>query len=451
MSEEGKEYGVLEAVPESARNYGFYDMLATWVAANANNASWYTGGVVAGSAFAGAILVTLVANPIAYIIMACIGYMGYKVGATSMGLARPSFGIRGSALPSLLNATQFIGWTAVNTYIAAISISFILKEMLGWPAFGEPGSSWVLVGGIVIMSILHFFTIMYGHNSVKYVERFGVIAILVLGIWETIVVIQNVPFDQLLSWRPPQLAPIGVSMDIMAAFSLGWVPAIAEFTRYTRTRNAAVIAPMIGANVSLFWFALVGILGVIGSSIITGTYDPNASDPSSLVSKLGLGILAMLVIILISTTANAINLMASGMSLNNIFPKVKPHVALWSSAVVAGLLTLVPVFATNFVTAFSVFLGYIGMIFAPLFSIMIVDYFYIKRRNYDWNQADKKDGAYWYSNGINWNGVGTWIAGCIIFIIFKEIPFFRDTVGAIYPTMVVVAIIYAFLAKRGQA
>jgi NCS1 family nucleobase:cation symporter-1 len=447
MSEPLKEYGVLEAVPEKDRTYGFMDMLATWTAANANNGTWYTGGVVAASTFAGALVVTFVANPIAYIIMACIGYMGFKVGATSMGLTRPSFGIRGSMLPSILNATQFIGWTAVNTYIAAISISFILKELLGWPAFGEPGSKWVLVVGIVIMSVLHLLTIVWGHHSVKLVERIGVIALLILGLWETAVVVKSVPLDQLFAWRPPHVLPMGSAMDIMAAFSLGWVPAIAEFTRYTKDKKSAILAPMIGANLSLFWFALVGIVGVIGSAIITGTYDPNASDPSSLVSKLGLGILALLVIVIISTTANAINLMASGMSINNMFPKVKPISALLLVAIIAGVLTLVPVFWTSFVSAFILFLDYVGMIFAPLFAVMIIDFFYIKKKKYDWSQADRKDGIYWYTNGVNWAGVGTWIFGVLVFLFFKKIGIFTSSVGAIYPTMIVAGIVYAIVGK----
>src|SRR5699024_11552018 len=49
------EYYATEAVPMGQRNIGFFDMIAIWVGANSNNASWYVGGTVAGMAFAGAI------------------------------------------------------------------------------------------------------------------------------------------------------------------------------------------------------------------------------------------------------------------------------------------------------------------------------------------------------------------------------------------------------------
>src|SRR5690625_1291624 len=76
---ESIEYYATEAVPMSQRNIGFFDMIAIWVGANSNNASWYVGGTVAGMAFAGAIGVSLIAIPIAYLILALVGYLGFKV------------------------------------------------------------------------------------------------------------------------------------------------------------------------------------------------------------------------------------------------------------------------------------------------------------------------------------------------------------------------------------
>ncbi|WKB36251.1 cytosine permease [Terrilactibacillus sp. S3-3] len=154
-----KEYGATESVPAKARNLSFWDMFATWIGANANNGTWYIGGVVAGCALTGSIIVTLIANPIAYFIMALVGYMGYKAGTSTMALTRPSFGIRGSYLPTLVNLTQFIGWTAVNTFIAAISVSFLLKSAFGWAAFSEKGGYKSMIVGILLMSVLHFISI----------------------------------------------------------------------------------------------------------------------------------------------------------------------------------------------------------------------------------------------------------------------------------------------------
>ena len=70
-----------------------------------------------------------------------------------MTLSRASFGERGSYLPSLVNITQFIGWTAVNTFIAAQSVSILFHDLLGWPVWGQHGGYLGLVVGIIIMSL----------------------------------------------------------------------------------------------------------------------------------------------------------------------------------------------------------------------------------------------------------------------------------------------------------
>lgn len=447
-----KEYGATEPVPMNARSLSFGDMVATWIGANANNGSWYVGGVVAGAAFGGSILVTLVANPIAYLIMALIGFIGYKVGTSTMALTRPSFGIRGSYLPSILNATQFIGWTAVNTFIAAISVSYVCKDFLGWPALGEPGGNKTMIFGIAVMSVLHLLSIAMGHKSVKLVERIGVVFILILGIWETVVVLQHVSLHDIMNWKPKkdQLMPIGSAMDAMVAFSLGWVPAIAEFTRYGKNRSVATVAPMIGANVGLFWFAFVGILGAIGTAISTGVYDPNNSDPSTIVSKLGLGPVALLVIILTSTTANAVNLMAAGISLTNITKKIKPIAALWLVTIIAAVLTLVPLYVGSFLDSFIGFLDYIGMVFGPIFAIMITDFFLVRKKHYDASQLETVKGTYWFKGGFNVRAMIVWVVGVVFFLTVHKLDFFTGSIGATYPAMVLSGVLYYVLSKMAK-
>lgn len=444
-----KEYGATEAVPMNKRNLSFGDMIATWIGANANNGSWYVGGVVAGAAFGGSVLVTLIANPIAYLIMALIGFIGYKVGTSTMALTRPSFGVRGSYLPSILNMTQFIGWTAVNTFIAAISVSFVCKDFLGWPAFGDPGGNKTMLFGIVLMSVLHLLSIATGHKSVKLVERIGVVFILILGIWETVVVLQHVSLHAIMSWQPPKgkLMPIGSAMDAMAAFSLGWVPAIAEFTRYGKNRATATIAPMIGANVALFWFAFVGVLGAIGTAISTGVYDPNNSDPSTIVSKLGLGVVALVVIILTSTTANAVNLMAAGISLTNVSKKIKPITALWLVTIIAALLTVVPLYVGSFLNSFTAFLDYIGMVFGPIFAITIVDFYLVHKKHYDVSQFDTVKGKYWFNGGFKIKALAVWVIGVVFYLSVHNLPLFTGTIGATYPTIVLSGILYYAISK----
>ena len=149
-------------------------MFATWVGANANNGTWFVGGVLAACGFSVAMNVLVLSSALSYVFLSLIGYIGYQTGVSTMAVSRASFGVRGSYLPSLVNLTQFIGWTAVNTFIAAQSVSLLLNDLLGWPVWGKPGGWKGIVAGIVVMSILHIISIASGSRSVQMIERLGI-------------------------------------------------------------------------------------------------------------------------------------------------------------------------------------------------------------------------------------------------------------------------------------
>lgn len=442
------EYYATEAVPMSQRNIGFWDMIAIWVGANSNNASWYVGGTVAGMAFAGAIGITLFTNPIAYLILALVGFMGFKVGTSTMALTRPAFGIRGSVLPTVLNTIVFLGWAVVNTFIAVISISYLFSDLFGWPAYGEPGGTGPMLLGIGLMTVLNLGAVSLGRNSVKIVERVGIILTLFLGLWITVAVLNTHSLTEIASWRPPENAvlPVGKAIDVMAAFSLAWVLGVAEFTRYTPTVKTATVAPMIGACVALLWFAFVGIIATIGTALSTGVFDPDNSDPSSIVSNLGLGWIALALIIVACVTTNVVNLMAAGVSVTNITKKIKPLHAIWTVTVISGVLMLVPLYMTSFLDTFMGFLDYIGMVLSALLGILIADYFFVRRRKYDVQAFEERGGKYWYARGINIRAVAVWVAGVIFFLISQRTTMIGGTIGAVYPTIILTAVLYILIS-----
>ena len=55
----------------------------------------------------------------------CAGYIGAKTQKSAMQTVQISFGEKGSALFSLLNAMQLMGWTAVMIYMGAEVISIL--------------------------------------------------------------------------------------------------------------------------------------------------------------------------------------------------------------------------------------------------------------------------------------------------------------------------------------
>ncbi|MDN2453009.1 cytosine permease [Lactobacillus sp. UCMA15818] len=439
----------LLSVSIEERRTSSWDMFATWVGANANNGTWYIGGVLAACGFFAAINVLVFSSALSYLFLSLIGFIGYKTGVSTMGISRASFGIRGSFLPSLINFTQFIGWTAVNTFIAATSVSYLLHDLMGLPLFGHSGGNIGMFLGIAVMSVLHIISIASGSRSVQLIERIGIVLVFIFVFWESIVVFKTVSLDQIAAWHVPSKLKmnIGAAIDTVAAFNLAWVTAGADFTRFTKKKSGSTTIPFAGALIGVLWFAFIGLVATISIAVASGAYDPNNSDPSTIASKLGLGIIALLVIILTSMTANAVNLMAAGSALSNVFPKLSLKISLWIVALLATIVTFIPMILGSFLDAFTVFLDYIGMVLGPIISIIIVDFYILKKKEYQVDELTKQNGRYWYHGGINWLAVITWIIGAAFFFVLQKITFLNITVGATFIDMLLSAVLYYILMK----
>ncbi|MFC6206847.1 cytosine permease [Levilactobacillus tongjiangensis] len=447
------EFGRVESIPLAHRRMSNWDLFATWIGANANNGTWYIGGVIAACGFLTASTTLVIVGLISYALLAVASYMGYRTGVPAMALTRASFGLRGSFIPSVINVIQFIGWAAVNTFIAATSISYIFGELFGWPLYGKPGGTFGLIVGIIIMSILHLLSISVGEKSVRMIERVGIVLVVIFVLWESVVVFQTVSFHDIVSWRPPHSLRMssGVAADTLAAFNLAWVTAASDFSRFTAKKSAATTYSFLGANFGLFWFAFIGLFATIGTAVSLNHFDPNNSDPSTVAAKLGLGIIALLVIVLTSTTANAVNLMSAGSALTNMTHRLSLNVSLWIVTLTATLVTFIPVYLASFLDVFETFLDGIGMFLGPEIAIFLVDYFFLKRKQYQLGEFTKVRGAYWYTHGINWLAVISWILGVVSYWGLKQVPAIANTVGATFIAMAITAVIYWFLMRATRS
>jgi len=443
-----KQFGQVEAISTDKRTMSNWDMFATWVGANANNGTWYIGGVIAAAGMYTASTTLIISGLVSYALLALASFMGFKTGLPMMALTRASFGLRGSFLPSIINIVQFIGWAAANTFIAAISISVIFKDLFGWQAYTAGGKAGLVIG-IIIMSLLHLASISLGERSVRMIERIGIILVAIFVIWESIVVFQHVSLADIFAWTPPAKVRIssGAAIDILAAFNLAWVTASSDFSRFTNRKSGATGWSFLGANIGLFWFAFIGLTATIATALMNNAFDPNDSDPSTIASKLGLGIIALLVIVITSTTANAVNLMAAGSALTNMWHKLKLTPALWIVTIGATLVSFIPLWFATFLDAFILFLDYIGMFLGPEIAVFLVDFFFIRKGQYELSEFTKVDGKYWYNGGLNWLAIGAWLIGIALYFGLKSVDIISQTIGVTFVAMALTGVIYYIAAK----
>lgn len=449
--EQVREYGVCETVPMQARHFKFIDMLSTWVGANVQPNTWALGGMLAASGLGIAAAITLVANPICYIFLGLMGFIGYKVSTSAMGLTRFSLGIRGCQASTWINTLAMAGWCIVQNYVAAISISYMLNAAFGMPCYGMPGGTVsMLIGALFSWVLTCLMVWVGGGKTLKIAERIGVVLMLFFSLWMTVKIFSTYNFADIIKWKAPKDAamPLGLGIDNIAAFSLSWIPCAADYTRYCKTKRSATIAPILGATIGIYWFALVGTVGAIASAVQTGVFDPNAADPSSIAMKLGLGIPAFVVVVASTVTTNVISLYSGTYSALNSMPEgysfKKMSVLI---GILVAVLTVISTFIGSFLDIFYLMLDYLGLIFPALVAVMLVDYYLVRRGHYQMDEINKIGGAYWYSHGVNWYAMIAWMLGIACYYVCKQLPALQGTIGATFPSIFFTGIIYYLIAK----
>ncbi|MGH7245949.1 MAG: purine-cytosine permease family protein [Candidatus Levyibacteriota bacterium] len=456
------EYGAFEKVPQNKRSYSFWDQTVFWFSTVSLPAAWLYGALMAG--WKGVLAATLLivgVNALSLIPWAYLGKMAQETGGSMMALARPAFGIKGSVVPSVFYLIFGMGWALVNAFLGSIALSFIFFFWLKWPAYLAPHSGPFMIMYLAIFAVLNGTFSIAGHNWIKKLQWAATIFFLILGFYQTFLVVNHWGLAKVLSWKPtttlfynsgPFVFPITFAFlfDLMVSYNWTW-EFIGDFSRFAKTKNAGTWAPFIGAFIGQVWWFFVGALAVASLALTKTGYNPLLADPSSATVQLGLGWLAALIILFATVTTDAGNLYASALSISNMLPKIK--LSLRKLLVVVSLfvfpLSLLPLLFGNLLSFFIFFLDFVGALAIPLWTLMLVDYFFVKK-TYSDDMYKKDGGKYWYTKGWNWKSIVTLFAGTGVYWLFAYfLPnSVRTITTATIPTVLFVGIVHYFFAKK---
>ncbi|OGG14599.1 hypothetical protein A2773_02315 [Candidatus Gottesmanbacteria bacterium RIFCSPHIGHO2_01_FULL_39_10] len=456
------EYTAFQKVPDNKRTFSFWDQLVFWFSACSLPAAWTYGALMAGwQGIAGALVLIVVVNTLSFIPWAFLGRIAAETGGSSMAIVRPTFGIKGSVVPSIFYLILGIGWGAVNVFIGAIALSFIFKLWLGFPSYIDSGNTFYMVAYIILVCALQSFFAIRGSEWIKRLQWIATIFFIFLGLYQTYVVFQHWGAAELMKWRPdkmltssigPFVYPITFALlvDLLIAYNWTW-EFIGDFSRFAKNKTAGTWGPFLGATLAQYWWFLVGALAVVYLTKTTGLYNPLLADPSSTTVALGFGWLAALIILFATVTTNAGNIYASSLGLSNIL-REKKHDLFGLMLIVSGavaVFSLTPLLSKDFVGFFIFFLDFLGAIVVPLWIVTLVDYFWVKRGKYSDDIFKQTGGKYWYQKGWNWPGIVTLLSGTVFYwVVAYALPNFRIAYTAAIPTMIYVGVVYVIWMKR---
>ena len=380
----------------------FKHYLFLWFGAAISIAEILTGGLLAPLGFQSGVAAIVLGHVVGTGILVLAGWIGTQERIPALVSTRISFGTYGSYLFSVLNVLQLLGWTAVMIIAAARSANEISKLLWGLDQL----SLWSIgIGGLVFLWI-----ILGREGGVKKANMLAVF--LLLGIT---MVLSSVVFKDSTALSAPSAGGMsfGQAVELSVIMPLSWLPLIADYTRFAKSKASAAWGSGLGYFVGSCWMYIIGL----GAAIIAGN-----PEPSAMLLAANLGLSALGIIILATVTTTFLDAYSAGVSFGNVFPKFDEKRVALVMTVIGTIIAL----GVN-IEQYENFLIAIGSVFAPLFAVLLTEYFIVKNRKVQDEVL------------VNWGALIVWALGVGMYYQFITLDF---VLGATIPVLVITAVLY---------
>ena len=431
---------------KSQRSWGPFAVFSTSVSTAIATWCFIIGGMTAYYLPAGQGTLAILAGSligILFIVLSCLP-LSAKYGIDAVSGSVPQLGTRGSRLSVVLIFLATLGW---NVYLfvllgrAMVSIGGAFGLQLPDWSVGAAGALAVLV--VVVM-------LRKGSASVRNFSQFVAIAVLILAFVIMGVLINSVGLNALLT--APAIAPAEdarlnwtSAMEVLIASNLSWWAYTGAMVRNSPSTRKSL------------WPVVFGLGLAVGVGSLTGLYGgllipESGGDPTQFLVQIGgpvFGILALAFIVLANVGTAVVGVYAATVAVRQL-PVVRKRswmFSTWLSALPA--LILVGFFSDTVFDNFGTFLAFLGIAFAPICGIQIMDYFFLRRQRYDVRSLFEHTASshYHYWGGVNLVALAAFAAGVITYLYLLDpvtytsrAPFQYTT--ATIPTVIVSGLVY---------
>ena len=385
---------------------------------------------------------TLIGSFFVYLFSNMIGKPSQKTGLPFVVMLRTSLGVRGAKYFGLLRSLLGIFLFGIQTYFLSKAFSYLIRI-----AIFSYDSSLLEINIFLIfvlgLNIIDWFAIIIaiifqgilfsrGMNFNKSLINISAIIVYIgmffffLLILLTDVKIMSEAFVNMLDYsnftKLDNLIPlITVAGTIFAYFSIV-IMSFGDFSRYVKSEKELKKGNF-SLIVNLIIFSFFALFIVTGSDVFIKSGNENfekilthPTDIIGILDNLLVTILVLILIIIASASTNLIvNFIPSQYTLINFMPS---SLSVKNSTIIISILALVVgIFWLSYLSQIGIisFLDTFGSFFGPIFGIMIIDLYSIRKNKI--NNKDiyslETDGSYYYSRGWHIKGVYSLIIGFI--------------------------------------
>ena len=309
--------------------------------------------VLAGRPLAVTMLAIVVGAAIGAVLLGLGAAPGAREGVPAMVLLRGLLGRRASAVPTVFNLIQCIGWATFEIVIIAEAAS---------RALGAPRWPFVLGAGILATAMA-----LRPLGAVRILARYAVWAALAAVIYLFVRVLGQ-PLSPVTQGGA---SSFWTAADIVIALPVSWFPLAADYTRHVRSGRSAFVGSAVGYGAATVAFFVLGVLAL-------AAYGTAGLDVINALLAVPLGALAVIALVVLEVDEAFANVYSTAVSVQNLSSKLDRRVL---AALVGALATALAL--TFDIASYESFLFLIGAIFVPLVGVFVVAYYLVPRGIWD--------------------------------------------------------------------
>jgi NCS1 family nucleobase:cation symporter-1 len=415
-----KAAGEESLAPQKTRIMGRTSYLLAWFGGCVSIGTFTMGSSIVGTLnLLQATLAIAIGCFVIGVALAINGAAGYKYGIPFMVQARSAFGFSGTRFPGLVRAVPAIVWYGFQSWIGAGALNAVSATLFGFDN---------LVFFFVAFQLLQIGLSMFGFQGIKWLENIGSVFILASLVYMFFSVINRYGAEITTNlvniegtWGLPFWGATMLFLGIYSTMMLN----VSDYSRELKPGAGPGLLTTLYSMSILPCTLFMGLIGLMVSGA-TGATDPiqvfsNAVDNTPLL------VTTLLFIAFAQVTTNV---------LNNVVPPTYILMDVFklpfrAATVIVGLLA----FATFpwelvkdesaaglqlFVQTYSAFLG-------PIFAVLVVDYYVIRRRTLDIAKLYDEQGPY---KGVNFAAIIAALVGAAVALSFSAMSWYVSLIPA---------------------
>ena len=418
-------YDPLVPVPANKRTLTLRDAFSLWFSLGIGLLVLQAGAyLVPGLSLTEGLLAIIIGSVAGAVLLGLAGVVGADTGLSTMGALRPTLGVRGASVAAILNIIQLVGWgafeiiamrDAANT-LSANTFHFTLPVL--WTlVFGAVAT------GLAVMGPLSFVR--------RFLRHWGIWLLLAGAVWMTYALLADHNLAAAFARKGDGSLSLGGGIDLVIAMPLSWLPLIADYARFGKSPGAVFKGSTLGYLLANIWFFALG-----AAYALMAAGNPDQLLLSALATTGG-G-LALLLILIDETDNVFADIFSAATSLGSLL-----HFRIRHLVIGFGVLcTLIALFVP--MAEFMSFLYMIGSVFTPLYGVLLVDHFLIRKRQVAVLDISRVSGVYRFTYGVHVSAFAGWAAGVATYYYFLSL---LPAIGATLPAFFIAAVSYWALAK----